>query len=53
MRGISKDTWNMLLNFIETVGNDLSVYDEDKATVLLKFKSIFHVSLEIPRTVSE
>jgi len=31
VRGISKDTWNMLLNFSETVGNDLSVYDEDEA----------------------
>ena len=31
MRGISRDTWNMFLNFSETVGNDLSVYDEDEA----------------------
>jgi len=31
VRGISRDTWNMFLNFTETVGNDLSVYDEDEA----------------------
>ena len=31
VRGISRDTWNMFLNFSETVGNDLSVYDEDEA----------------------
>merc|ERR1712073_68477 len=31
VRGISRDTWNMFLNFCETVGNDLSVYDEDEA----------------------
>ena len=31
VRGISRDTWNMFLNFSETVGHDLSVYDEDEA----------------------
>lgn len=31
VRGISRDTWNMFLNFCETVGADLSVYDEDEA----------------------
>ena len=31
VRGISRDTWNMFLNFTETVSNDLSVYDEDEA----------------------
>ncbi len=31
VRGISRDTWNMFLNFSDTVGNDLSVYDEDEA----------------------
>ena len=31
VRGISRDTWNMFLNFTETVGNDLSTYDEDEA----------------------
>jgi len=31
VRGISRDTWNMFLNFCETVGHDLSVYDEDEA----------------------
>ena len=31
VRGITRDTWNMFLNFSEVVGNDLSVYDEDEA----------------------
>ena len=31
VRGISRDTWNMFLNFSDSVGNDLSVYDEDEA----------------------
>ena len=31
VRGISRDTWNMFLNFTETVSTDLSVYDEDEA----------------------
>lgn len=30
-RGIPKDTWNMFLNFSETVGNDLSSYDDNEA----------------------
>jgi len=31
IRGIPKDTWNMFLNFTETVGDDLSCYDETEA----------------------
>jgi DCN1-like protein 3 len=31
IRGISKDTWDMFLNFSEVVGNDLSTYDETEA----------------------
>ncbi len=31
VRGITRDTWNMFLNFSDVVGNDLSVYDEDEA----------------------
>jgi len=30
-RGIPKDTWNMFLNFSDTVGNDLSSYDDNEA----------------------
>lgn len=30
-RGIPRDTWNMFLNFCETVGNDLSSYDDNEA----------------------
>lgn len=31
VRGIPRDTWNMFLNFVETVGNDLSHYDDTEA----------------------
>ncbi|KAG8185527.1 hypothetical protein JTE90_012864 [Oedothorax gibbosus] len=31
VRGISRDTWNMFLNFCESVGNDLSSYDDTAA----------------------
>lgn len=31
IRGIPKDTWNMFLNFTETVGDDLSCYDDTEA----------------------
>ena len=31
VRGIPKDTWNMFLNFINTVGNDLTQYDDTEA----------------------
>lgn len=31
VRGIPKDTWNMFLNFSDTVGNDLSSYDDNEA----------------------
>lgn len=31
IRGISKDTWYMFLNFTETVADDLSVYDDTEA----------------------
>ncbi|CAL8305215.1 unnamed protein product [Boreogadus saida] len=31
VRGISRDTWNMFLNFTQAVGSDLSSYSEDEA----------------------
>ncbi|MCL4136706.1 UNVERIFIED_CONTAM: hypothetical protein GTU68_066065 [Idotea baltica] len=31
IRGISRDTWYMFLNFSETVADDLSVYDDTEA----------------------
>lgn len=31
IRGIPRDTWNMFLNFSETVGEDLSSYDDAEA----------------------
>lgn len=31
IRGIPRDTWNMFLNFTETVGDDLGCYDETEA----------------------
>lgn len=31
IRGIPRDTWNMFLNFSETVGDDLSTYDDAEA----------------------
>ncbi|XP_041363213.1 DCN1-like protein 3 [Gigantopelta aegis] len=31
IRGIPKDTWDMFLNFIEQVGDDLSTYDDTEA----------------------
>lgn len=31
VRGISKDTWDMFLNFIEQVGDDLTSYDDTEA----------------------
>lgn len=31
VRGISRDTWNMFLNFTQTIGPDLSNYSEDEA----------------------
>ena len=31
IRGIPRDTWNMFLNFVETVGTDLSSYDDTEA----------------------
>lgn len=31
IRGIPRDTWNMFLNFAETVGDDLSSYDDTEA----------------------
>ncbi|XP_054714927.1 DCN1-like protein 3 [Uloborus diversus] len=31
VRGISRDTWNMFLNFSESVGDDLSSYDDTAA----------------------
>lgn len=31
VRGIPRDTWNMFLNFVTTVGNDLTQYDDTEA----------------------
>ncbi|XP_071443247.1 DCN1-like protein 3 isoform X2 [Hetaerina americana] len=31
VRGIPRDTWNMFLNFTETVGDDLGCYDDTEA----------------------
>lgn len=31
IRGIPRDTWNMFLNFAESIGNDLSTYDDTEA----------------------
>ncbi|PIK54024.1 putative DCN1-like protein 3 [Apostichopus japonicus] len=31
IRGISRDTWQMFLNFVETIGDNLSVYDDNEA----------------------
>jgi len=31
VRGIPRDTWNMFLNFVNTVGNDLTQYDDTEA----------------------
>ena len=31
IRGIPKDTWDMFLNFAESIGDDLSSYDESEA----------------------
>jgi len=31
VRGIPRDTWNMFLNFVLTVGNDLTQYDDTEA----------------------
>lgn len=31
IRGIPRDTWNMFLNFSETIGDDLSSYDDTEA----------------------
>lgn len=31
IRGISRDTWNMFLNFTQTIGPDLTNYSEDEA----------------------
>jgi len=31
VRGIPRDTWNMFLNFVQTVGSDLSQYDDTEA----------------------
>lgn len=31
VRGISRDTWNMFLNFTQSIGHDLSNYSEDEA----------------------
>lgn len=31
VKGISRDTWNMFLNFTQVIGPDLSNYSEDEA----------------------
>ena len=31
IRGIPRDSWNMFLNLVESVGNDLSLYDDTEA----------------------
>lgn len=31
LAGIPRDTWNMFLHFVDTVGNDLSAYDDTEA----------------------
>lgn len=31
VRGIPKDTWNMFLNFVESIGDDLGAYDDAEA----------------------
>ncbi|CAD6227129.1 GSCOCG00011916001-RA-CDS [Cotesia congregata] len=31
VRGIPRDTWNMFLNFVEVIGNDLGAYDDAEA----------------------
>jgi Cullin binding len=31
VRGIPRDTWNMFLNFVTSVGTDLSLYDDTEA----------------------
>lgn len=35
VKGVSRDTWNLLLDFAETVNADLSSYDEDGAWPIL------------------
>ena len=42
MRGIPRDTWNMFLNFVITVGTDLTQYDDAEA-----WPSLFDGSLKI------
>lgn len=31
IRGIPRDTWNMFLNFVESIGDDLGAYDDAEA----------------------
>jgi DCN1-like protein 3 len=31
VRGIPRDTWNMFLNFVWSVGTDLTLYDDTEA----------------------
>lgn len=31
IRGVPRDTWNMFLNFVESIGDDLGAYDDAEA----------------------
>lgn len=37
LKGVSKDTWNMLIFFIEKLGDDVSNYNEDGKIFIVQF----------------
>lgn len=52
IRGISRDTWNMFLNFTQAIGPDLSNYSEDEAWPSL-FDTFVEWELERRKRVEE
>jgi len=50
VRGVPRDTWNMFLNFLEAVGDDLSTYDDAEAWPSLFDDFVDYVACENDQT---
>ncbi|KAK3854599.1 hypothetical protein Pcinc_038936 [Petrolisthes cinctipes] len=53
IRGIPRDTWNMFLNFIEVVGDDLGSYDDTEAWPSLFDDFVEHENDQLNQNISK
>ncbi|KAB7495248.1 DCN1-like protein 3, partial [Armadillidium nasatum] len=53
IRGISRDTWYMFLNFAETVADDLSLYDDTEAWPSLLDDFVEHENDKLNQNISK